>query len=156
MYNMHIKWKQKTCRIQLWHKKWYLWPFFWENFFFLKFSPLFWQEFFFRNSNFLKFFYKTPKFTPYTNFKHLKWKLHGGLTLLALCHAEWRAVKHNLSWFLPTPGLFRVNQLLFQLIRSIDHTSQVRPDNHSGISFWKGNVYMFHFMSFHIFLFIIF
>ena len=98
---MHIKWKLKTCRIQLWHKKMKFVDIFGEKINFLKFSPLLWQDFFFEIQNFQTFFYTTPKFIPYTNFKHQKWKLHGGFIIVPLPYWTGRASKQAASWFLP-------------------------------------------------------
>ena len=101
MYNMHIKWKLKTCRIQLWHKKVKFVTIFWEKIKFLKFSPLFWQDFFSKFKIFKIFFIQPPKFIPYTNFKHQKWKLQGGFIIVPLPYWTGRASKQAASWFLP-------------------------------------------------------
>ena len=98
---MHIKWKLKKCRIQLWHKKMKFVTIFGEKIKFLKFSPLCWQDFFFEIQNFQNFFYTTPKFIPYTNFKHQKWKLHVGFIIIPLPYWTGRASKQAASWFLP-------------------------------------------------------
>ena len=80
----------------------YICDHFWgENKIFKIFASILTRFFFSKFKIFKKIFIQPPKFITYTYFKHQKWKLHGGLTLLALCHAEWRGVKHDLSWFLP-------------------------------------------------------
>ena len=58
MYNMHIKWKQKTCRIQLWHlKNEICYQFLGKNNIFTSILT----KFFFEILNFRHFFYLTPK-----------------------------------------------------------------------------------------------
>ena len=82
-------------------KKWNLWPFFWEKLNFLNFCLYFDKIFFFEIQNFQNFFIQPPKFIPYTNFKHQKWKLQGGFIIVPLPYWTGRASKQAASWFLP-------------------------------------------------------
>ena len=66
-------------------------------------------RFFFSKFKIFKiFFIQPPKFIPYTNFKHQKWKLQGGFIIVPLPYWTGRASKQAASWFLPPLGLFRV------------------------------------------------
>ena len=59
-------------------------------------------RFFFSKFKIFKiFFIQPPKFIPYTNFKHQKWKLQGGFIIVPLPYWTGRASKQAASWFLP-------------------------------------------------------
>ena len=81
--NMYIKWKLKTFWIQIWHKKiQFALKFFAKNGFFKIFVPALTKFFFLKLKFFENFYIQPPKFIFFTCFKHQKWKIHEGLTLL--------------------------------------------------------------------------
>ena len=74
---------------------------FWEKIIFWNFRLYFDKIFFSKFKLFKIFFIQPPKFIPYTNFKHQKWKLHGGFIIVPLPYWTRRASKQAASWFLP-------------------------------------------------------
>ena len=74
-------------------------------------------RFFFSKFKIFKtFFIQPPKFIPYTNFKHQKWKLHGGFVIVPLPYWTGRVSKQAASWFLPPPLVFLGLRKYFQKI----------------------------------------
>ena len=63
----------------------------------------------FEHKNFKKKLYN-PKFIFPHDFKHQKWKLHEGLTVLTPSQTWQRAFKVAVGWFNPHPTLFRVRE----------------------------------------------
>ena len=72
-----------------------------KNKFFEIFASTLTRFFFSKFKIFKNFFIQPPKFIPYTNFKHQKWKLHGGFIIVPLPYWTGRASKQAASWFLP-------------------------------------------------------
>ena len=74
---------------------------------FSKFSLQLRRIFFLKLKFFENFCIQPTKFIFFTCFKHQKWKLHEGLTLLTSSQTKWRAVKVAVGWFHPHPPLYR-------------------------------------------------
>ena len=72
-----------------------------KNNFFEIFASTLTRFFFSKFKIFKIFFIQPPKFIPYTNFKHQKWKLQGGFIIVPLPYWTGRASKQAAFWFLP-------------------------------------------------------
>ena len=71
-------------------------------------------RFFFSKFKIFKiFFIQPPKFIPYTNFKHQKWKLQGGFIIVPLPYWTGRASKQAASWFLPPLACLGLKEAFF-------------------------------------------
>ena len=77
--------------------------FFWKNWILKNFRKIFLKFFFLEIKFFEIFFIQPQKFIFFTCFKHQKWNLHEGLTLLTSSKTKQQAFEVAKGWFNPTP-----------------------------------------------------